>query len=63
MNATAKRRVAALEQHSETVDRPPYFVVDDESQITDEMRAANVKIYVGISPDSWDENNEPESES
>ena len=62
MNATAKRRVAALEQHSETVDRPPYFVVDDESQITPEMRAANRKIYIGFEgPEAWD--HEPESES
>ena len=61
MNATAKRRVAALEQRQSDDNRPPYAVVSSLSEITPEMRAQRLKIYVGFAgPEAWDE---PENES
>ena len=53
MKANQERRIAALENHRNAVERPPYHVVSDESEITPEMQG---KVYIGgISPDDWDE--------
>ena len=61
--STAKHRVEALERtqgHQDAAQRPAYHVVNDESEITPEMRG---KVFIGgISPDDWDTPEEPNHE-
>lgn len=51
---TQHTRLQKLEARTQTKQTPkPYLTVADESKITGAMH--RLKVYVGISPDDWDD--------
>jgi len=53
-NETRVTRLETVQAAQDEPQHPPYYAVASEDEITDKMRADNVKIYVGVSPDDWD---------
>ena len=60
MDKRLDARLGRLEQNRTSAERPPYLVVADESELTPAMLASRLKIYIGTSPDDW--NDERKSE-
>lgn len=57
MNSRLERRLKALEQRKQGQEAPGYISVEREEDLPEVLARAGrrVKVYIGFSPDEWDE--------